>query len=132
MPYGRPKIRVVDKARRTRQGLYGEVYVFDSGMEADRFDEIKLQVRVREVAHYVVHPKFQLGEDHTYTADFLVVLTDGKCRVEEIKGGAWAANRRGWRMTMRLWEKYGPWPLLLLIREGRKGWIRTIIERIEE
>ena len=70
---------------------------FDSIREAERYRELKLLERGKEIRNLVLQPRFLLqdkfvdkhGKTHRkieYVADFLYIDKDGKAIVEDVKG----------------------------------------------
>lgn len=65
---------------------------FDSGKEADFYNDLKLQLRMGTIKGFCIQPKFVLqggfGKVNpiTYTADFIVFELDGTARVIDTKG----------------------------------------------
>lgn len=70
---------------------------FDSKREAERYRELKLLERGKEIRNLVLQPRFLLqdkfkdrtGKTHRkieYVADFLYINKDGKAIVEDVKG----------------------------------------------
>jgi len=65
---------------------------FDSQLEADKYLDLKLQLRMGTIAGYCRQPEFILVEGLgmekpvTYRADFIVFNLDGTCEIIDTKG----------------------------------------------
>ena len=65
---------------------------FDSQLEADKYHDLKLQLRMGAIAGYCRQPEFILVEGLgmekpvTYRADFIVFNLDGTCEIIDTKG----------------------------------------------
>ena len=69
---------------------------FDSKKEANRYCELKLLLKAREISHLELQPKFELAEGFryqgkkyqaiNYIADFKYIEKDGVEVVEDVKG----------------------------------------------
>ena len=66
---------------------------FSSKAEAARYSELKLLQAANQVRWFIRQPRFDLGNDITYVADFLVVwnadettFSDTRVTVEDVKG----------------------------------------------
>ena len=97
--------------------------VYDSKAECKRAGELAALVQAgvhRKVERQV---KFQLGPDFATKVDFVVTTTIGLRWVEEVKG----FEKPRFRDVRRLWKKYGPMPMLVMVPKGT-GW-KT--ERVE-
>lgn len=101
--------------------LYG--YTFDSGLERDVYLMLKDSPDYTEVQ----------VKDHVYLtrarilliADFKITELSGAERWIEAKG----FETPEWRIKRRLWKHYGPGPLEIWKRQGKKGLVlhETII-----
>jgi len=101
-----------------------------SQAEARRYRELQL-LAARNICRFYRQRTFALGcPENKYRVDFVVEMvpeTDPGAMVwpshaEDVKGYETKDFKR-WR---RLWEKYGPMPLVVLKVKG-KGWSREII-----
>jgi hypothetical protein len=94
---------------------------FASKAEAARYSQLKLLQAANQVRWFIRQPRFDLGNDITYVADFLVVwhadetsFADTRITVEDVKG----VETDVFRLKRKLFEaKYGE---LTLITKGRK------------
>ncbi|HET6415047.1 MAG TPA: DUF1064 domain-containing protein [Polyangiales bacterium] len=93
------------RARRTYQGR-----VYDSLDERRHAEQLDLDP---DVVWWLRQPRFDLGEDDRYAADFLVVERNGTIYAVDVKG----VETAGFRRTRKLWAKYADIPL----RVVRKG-----------
>ncbi len=59
---------------------------FDSKAEARRYGELKLLRQAGEVLWFVRQVPFHLPGNIRYVADFLIVWSDGRTTVEDVKG----------------------------------------------
>ena len=98
---------------------------YASQVEATRAAELDLLVRGGVIDRWRRQVHFPLGEDFGTVVDFLVE-SNGKTWVEEVKGFETSDFHR----VRRLWQKYGPVPMLILKRKGN-GWLKETIERSE-
>jgi hypothetical protein len=94
---------------------------FASKAEAARYSQLKLLQAANQVRWFGRQPRFDLGNDITYVADFLVIwnadettFADTRVTVEDVKG----VETDVFRLKRKLFEaKYGE---LTLITKGRK------------
>jgi hypothetical protein len=84
-------------------------------------------LRAKTILWYAKQPVFRLGDDQLYTADFAVMNDDGPW-AEDLKGGP---PERSFNRIKRLWEKYGPMPLYVLERKGRRIMTREVVRNEE-
>lgn len=75
------RIQVGPKGKRTRDGI-----LFDSQLEAKRYDDLRLMRNAGEVVMFLRQPKFDLPGGTKYTADFLVFWANNSVTVEDVKG----------------------------------------------
>lgn len=101
-------------ARRTRVGDR----VFASKVEADYAAELQLREKAGEVKVFY-QPVVYLVGNISYRPDFLVRdnVKDESVYVE-VKG----VMTDRFRLIQKLWRHSGPGPLLVVRRQGRKGW----------
>lgn len=59
---------------------------FDSKKEARRYQALKQLQKVNEVKYFIRQPSFDIGAGVKYKADFLIVWTNGKVTIEDVKG----------------------------------------------
>jgi len=94
---------------------------FASKAEAARYNELKLLQTSGQVRWFIRQPRFDLGNDIVYVADFLVVwnadettFSDTQVTVEDVKG----VETDVFRLKRKLFEsRYGH---LTIINKGRK------------
>lgn len=94
---------------------------FSSKAEAARYSELKLLQAANQVRWFIRQPRFDLGNDITYVADFLVVwnadettFSDTRVTVEDVKG----VETDVFKLKRKLFEaQYGE---LTLITKRRK------------
>lgn len=101
--------------------------VEDSKAQLHRATELRILVRHHEIAWFAKQPEFQLGDDHTYRADFIAGNLTGLIHAEEVKGGP---DDREFRQTKRLWRKYGRMNLYVLEKKGQRCVIRETIKPV--
>lgn len=94
--------------------------VYDSIVECRRAPQLDLDP---DVIWWLRQVGFDLGEDVRYRTDFVVADLDGNIWAEEIK----VHDSATFRKTVRLWRKYGLFPLHILWQSGN-GWQREIIQ----
>lgn len=122
--------RVASKERRT----YNDV-TYDSLGECMRAGDHTVLIKAGELTHVLRQVKFRLGPDFWWRADFVcfqfrktVAGYLWEIWVEEIKFyNKYGVEPKEFRDVRRLWEKYGPFPMLIYKRKGT-GWD---VERIE-
>ena len=56
-------------------------------------------------------PRYRLGPDTVYVADFFLICEDGQFHAVEVKG----FEARSWLHKKKLWKKYGHCPLHLVM-----------------
>ncbi len=105
----RNKYNVAPPEERTYKG-----WLYDSKAEKRYAEQLDM---APDVVWWMRQPRFDLGEDIRYAADFLVVERDRSGTVDlefihvvDVKGKETAK----FRMFKRLWPKYGPVPLKLI------------------
>ncbi len=94
---------------------------FSSKAEAARYSELKLLQAANQVRWFIRQPRFDLGNDITYVADFLVVwnadettFSDTRVTVEDVKG----VETDVFKLKRKLFEaQYGE---LTLVTKRRK------------
>ena len=59
---------------------------FASKSEAKRYGQLKLLQMAGEIRWFTCQVPFQLGAGVRYVSDFLIVYTDGRVEVEDVKG----------------------------------------------
>lgn len=97
--------------------LYGG-RTYHSKTEMRRAKELDLLLTNGNIAYWTPQVRFQLGPDHHTVVDFLVYAADGISWVEEVKGYETPEFRR----TRRLWKKYAPIPMRILVPRRQSGW----------
>lgn len=80
-PPRRHKYNVGPKEERTRDGI-----LFDSIMEADFYEELKLQLRAGVIISFERQAPFDLPGGRKYLLDFMVVTADGDIHYYDVKG----------------------------------------------
>jgi hypothetical protein len=68
-----------------KPGYLDDIY-FDSQAEMERYGELKLLKRAKEIESFKVHPKYKISGKRHYEADFEVTYPDGRIEVEDVKG----------------------------------------------
>ena len=118
---GHGKYGVAAKADRT----YDHV-VYASKAEARRAHELDMLIKAGDVKSWTGQPRFKLGPDVVYVADFHVVAARTVLRalmqcvtcprewIEDVKGHETAT----FKFKKKLWKKYGTMPLAII--KGRK------------
>ena len=87
-----PEKKPQRKYRNNRPKVDG--ILFDSQLEADKYNDLKIQLKAGEIAGFCLQPVFVLQEGFagtrpiTYRADFVVFRTDGTFEVVDTKGYA--------------------------------------------
>ena len=94
---------------------------FDSRAEADWWAMLALSLRAGEIRSVNRQVTYTLG-DISYRADFEIVTDDGERIAQDVKG----VETPRFRLVRRLWAKYGPCPLQVIKRRGRKWFIEVI------
>ena len=107
------KYRVADKSRRT--DVNGTV--FASLAEMEYAAQLDLDP---DIAYVFRQVPVQLGPDHRTVVDFLVATNpipagDRKIEAHEVKGMVKPADRKTWK----LWAKYAPIPLRVVMKSGK-------------
>lgn len=88
---------------------------FSSLAEALRAQALDLLITAGEIDCWIPQVPFTLGvPENRYVADFLVIPTQGRPWVEDVKGTQTAKFRR----DKKLWAAYGPIPLRILAHHG--------------
>ena len=88
---------------------------YDSKLEARRAMQLQLMQEAGEIWFFIAQPKFRLGvPENVYVADFLVLASDRRVWVEDVKGRETAKFRR----DKKLWARYGPCELHIITRHG--------------
>ena len=118
MTFRRNKYGVSSRADRTWKGI-----TYHSKSEMIRAKDLDILIRCGEIKSYESQVKFALGKDFNYVADFVVTMPGGAKHVEEIKGFETSL----FKITRRLWKKYGPMKMLILKRK-RSDWTREILD----
>ena len=86
---------------------------FASKSEAKRYGQLKLLQMAGEIRWFTCQVPFQLGAGVRYVSDFLIVYTDGRVEVEDVKGVETAM----FKVKRRLFESaYQP---LVVVKNGR-------------
>ena len=86
---------------------------FASTSEAKRYGQLKLLQLAGEIRWFTCQVPFQLGAGVRYVSDFLIVYTDGRVEVEDVKGVETAM----FKIKRRLFEAaYQP---LIVVKNGR-------------
>ena len=86
---------------------------FASKSEAKRYGQLKLLQMAGEIRWFTCQVPFHLGAGVRYVSDFLIVYTDGRVEVEDVKGVETAM----FRVKRRLFEAaYQP---LVVVKNGR-------------
>ena len=86
---------------------------FASKSEAKRYGQLKLLQMAGEIRWFTCQVPFQLGAGVRYVSDFLIVYTDGRVEVEDVKGVETAM----FKVKRRLFEAaYQP---LVVVKNGR-------------
>lgn len=117
---GYGKYGVAAKADRTYNGV-----VYASKAEMKRAIELDMLVKAGEINRWMGQPRFELGPDVVYIADFHVVLNGERPQlnylgfdmsewIEDVKG----CQTRVFKFKKKLWKKYGTMPLAII--SGRK------------
>ena len=83
-------------------------YIFDSGAEGRRYEELKLLMRAEKISAIEVHPKYQLVVNEKnigkYTADFQYYDFEKRAFIiEDVKGGN-ATRTEAYRLRKKLVE----------------------------
>lgn len=80
--------------------------VFDSGKEADYYDDLTLLLRAKEILGFCREPKFSVGGGRVYEPDFIVWYTD-RTEIIDIKGDWERAETDVFKLKRDLFnEKY--------------------------
>lgn len=91
-------------------------HTFDSKKEAQRYCELKLFLRAKEIKNLELQPRFLLqdgfvdkeGNEHKkieYVADFMYVDKDGKKIVEDVKGMMTDVYKLKKKLFLNLYDK---------------------------
>ena len=82
-------------------------YLFDSKMEARRYEQLKLLERAKTIERLAVHPKWEINLDKTWICDVEMdfsYMENGKVVIEDVKGHDNVLSK----LKRRLFEaKYG-------------------------
>lgn len=89
---------------------------FPSKAEARRYSDLCILLHAKEVLWFIRQPSFDLPGGIKYRADFLVVWSDGKIEVEDVKG----FRTKEFNLKMRLMKETYPGCPIVLIGKGRK------------
>lgn len=111
-------------ARRTRVGDR----VFASKVEADYMRELQLREKAGDIADLFFQPVVTLVAGVTYRPDasYDVMVNGKEWRTEYVEVKGVMTDR--FRLIQKLWKHSGPGPLLVVRRQGRKGWnIKRIV-----
>ena len=112
----REEFQAINWKRPSKYGNKKEVvdgYTFASGVEADRYRELKLLLAAGEIFRLKVHPHYKLYVNHhliqKYTADFSYSITKkiGKRVVEDVKSPG-TKDRLDWTRTKKLFTAVRP------------------------
>lgn len=102
------KYHVAPKEERTWQGV-----VYASKAEMVRAMELEALRQAGIVTKVVPQPRYQLGPDTVYVADFEVTYESGWVEAEDVKG----FETREFKRKKKLWSKYGKCVLVIMKRE---------------
>ena len=115
----------------TEERKYGD-HFYDSKAEMRRAVELDLLVRNGNLDYWIKQVLFTLGPDHSTRVDFLCFdwNDDGALDVwvEEVKG----YETPEFRKTRKLWKKYAPVPMHILVPRGTSGWKVEILHGKEQ
>lgn len=104
------KYGVAPAEKRTARGR-----VYASKAEREYADALWLRFEAGDVLLIVEQPKFRLGADTNYVADFLFLEASGVVRVVDIKG----VETTEFQRAKRLWERYQRTPLEVIGKKER-------------
>lgn len=94
---------------------------YDSKTEAMWVCGRMMEVRAGALRNVMRQPRYTLG-DIAYRADLEVCDNQGNVWAEDVKG----VETQRFRLVRRLWPKYGPHPLHVIKRRGRRWFVEQI------
>jgi hypothetical protein len=123
------KAAALAMTKRNKYGAVKTVYAgvrYDSKAEALWARDLRTRKAVGEVFWYQRQVKAELGEQVVAKIDFLVSDADG-VHYEEVKG----YETPSWRRVVKWWKVYGPAPLWVCKRKGKK-WTVDVIQGVKK
>ena len=81
-----PGVILIKKPKYRNNRIKVDGFLFDSKLEADYYDDLKIQLRAGVIQGFCRQPRFVLTESMEYLADFIVWNLDGTAEIIDTKG----------------------------------------------